>query len=169
MPNASDAAQTVFDELHKALGKPLSLIDELTINILQDRINLVEPKLLCVTVPFPGNLFSAFRCAQFLKEKHPSIKTAMGGGFPNTELRSIKDPRVFQFFDFITLDDGELPIELLHRHVCTPSDKPEFKRTFLIENGAVVSKTIAPRPIISRAKSALQIIVTLHSKTTFLS
>jgi hypothetical protein len=134
-----------FDELHKALGKALSLIDELTINILQDRINLVEPKLLCVTVPFPGNLFSAFRCAQFLKEKHPSIKTAMGGGFPNTELRSIKDPRVFQFFDFITLDDGELPIELLHRHVCTPSDKPEFKRTFLIENGAVVFKNNSPK------------------------
>jgi hypothetical protein len=30
----------------------------------------------------------------------------MGGGFPNTELRELKDKRVFEFFDFITLDDG---------------------------------------------------------------
>jgi hypothetical protein len=36
----------------------------------------------------------------------------MGGGFPNTELRELKDKRVFEFFDFITLDDGELPVEL---------------------------------------------------------
>ncbi len=37
----------------------------------------------------------------------------MGGGFPNTELRSLSDARVFEFFDFITLDDGETPIEEL--------------------------------------------------------
>ena len=42
----------------------------------------------------------------------------MGGGFPNTELRSLSDVRVFEFFDFITLDDGELPVELLHAAVC---------------------------------------------------
>ena len=57
--------------------------------------------------------YSAFRCAQFLKTNFPEIKVAMGGGFPNTELRDLKDVRVFEFFDFITLDDGELPVELL--------------------------------------------------------
>jgi hypothetical protein len=64
-------------------------------------------------VPFPGNLYAAFRCAVGKKASFPNIKIAMGGGFPNTELRSLSDKRVFEFFDYITLDDGELPVELL--------------------------------------------------------
>ena len=62
----------------------------------------------------------------------------MGGGFPNTELRSLKDVRVFEFFDFITLDDGELPIELLHKHIISNKEKLDFKRTFLLQNDVVV-------------------------------
>ena len=58
----------------------------------------------------------------------------MGGGYPNTELRSITDERVFDFFDYITLDDGELPLELLISNTLNPrADNPHFnrlKRTF---------------------------------------
>ena len=61
----------------------------------------------------------------------------MGSGFPNTELRELKDKRVFDFFDFITLDDGELPIELLNSNVQIPNLK-EFKRTFLLQEDEVV-------------------------------
>lgn len=66
----------------------------------------------------------------------------MGGGFPNTELRSVTDTRVFDFFDFITLDSGELPIELLYSNISNPApDNPDhqlLKRTLLVEKGAVV-------------------------------
>ena len=68
---------------------------------MKKRIEEVQPKLVCFSVPFPGNLYSAFRCAQFIKANFPNVKTAMGGGFPNTELRELKDQRVFEFFDFI--------------------------------------------------------------------
>jgi len=73
----------------------------------------------------------------------------MGGGFPNTELRSISDKRVFDFFDFITLDDGEVPIEELIRHIEDPNYN-SFKRTFLFENGKVVYKIILYNPIINK-------------------
>lgn len=126
-----------FDELYSELAEELSYVDQLTIDILAERIAEVQPKLVCISVPFPGNLFSAFRCAQYIKAHHPEIKTAMGGGFANTELRSLKEPRVFEFFDYITLDDGELPIELLANNVLLPADKnPDFqlfKRTFLLD------------------------------------
>jgi len=79
---------------------------------------------------FPGNLFSALRCGQYIKEHFPHTRVALGGGFANTELRSITDPRVFEFLDFITLDDGELPVELLHQYTTTASTEPIFKRTF---------------------------------------
>jgi hypothetical protein len=91
-----------------------------------------------------------------LKANFPNIKIAMGGGFPNTELRELKDERVFEFFDFITLDDGELPVELLVNHILNfhplegcPKDgvvfKDEFKRTFLLENNQVVYKNNTTR------------------------
>ncbi|MGZ5197017.1 MAG: B12-binding domain-containing radical SAM protein [Kaistella sp.] len=131
-----------FDELYSKLTGPKTFIDEITLNILQENMELVQPKLVCFSVPFPGNLYSAFRCAQLIRQHYPSVKVAMGGGFPNTELRELKDPRVFEFFDYITLDDGELPIELLHQSL---SSQTEFKRTFLLENSEVIYKNNSAR------------------------
>ena len=128
-----------FDELHENLQLPLSIIDEISIEIISKRIEEIQPKMVCFSVPFPGNLFSAFRCAQYLKKNHPTIKIAMGGGFPNTELRSLTDVRVFDYFDFITLDDGELPIELLHQYISNQSvDLENLKRTYLKHNNTVI-------------------------------
>jgi hypothetical protein len=134
-----------FDELYSNLQNDPTYIDKITLKILKERIEEVQPKLICFSVPFPGNLYSAFRSAQFIKSHFPEIKIAMGGGFPNTELRELKDKRVFEFFDFITLDDGELPIELLNSNVQIPNSK-EFKRTFILENNEVtyVNNTTKP-------------------------
>ena len=128
-----------FDELYEALQKESTYIDELLISILAEKIRTIQPDLFLISVPFPGNLYSAFRSAQWVKKHHPNIKIAMGGGFPNTELRSLSDARVFEFFDYITLDDGELPVELLVEAVCHPElVEGQFKRTFLSENDKVV-------------------------------
>ena len=127
-----------FDELYLHLQKENTYIDSVSLQILSKRIESEQPKLVCVSVPFPGNLYSAFRCAQYIKKNYPHIKTSMGGGFPNTELRSITDARVFDFFDFITLDDGELPVELLVAHVLKPEANIPLKRTFLLEDNKVV-------------------------------
>jgi radical SAM superfamily enzyme YgiQ (UPF0313 family) len=72
------------------------------------------------------------RCGEWIKTHHPNIKIAMGGGFANTELRSLSDPRVFEFLDFITLDDGEAPIEALIKYVDNEIDAQSLKRTFLL-------------------------------------
>ncbi|MCQ9633665.1 radical SAM protein [Chryseobacterium sp. WG23] len=134
-----------FDELYSKLAGPQTFIDDFTLKILQDEIENIQPKLVCFSIPFPGNLYSAFKCAQFIKKNFPHIKIAMGGGFPNTELREVKDQRVFEFFDFITLDDGELPIELLCQNVLHPVEEFEYKRTFLIENQEVAYKNNSKR------------------------
>lgn len=134
-----------FDELYSKLSGDSTFIDEFTLKILREKIETVQPKLVCFSVPFPGNLYSGFKCAQWIKKHYPHIKTAMGGGFPNTELREVKDQRVFEFFDFITLDDGELPLELLHQNLEVPSEEGEFKRTFLLENNEVVYRNNSKR------------------------
>jgi hypothetical protein len=129
-----------FDDLYNALNQEYSYIDLILIDILKDKIETIQPELFLVSVPFPGNLYSAFRCAQFVKKHYPNIKISMGGGFPNTELRSVSDSRVFEFFDYITLDDGELPVQLLISNLGLIIENQEYKRTFLLENGLVVYK-----------------------------
>ncbi len=128
-----------FDDLYTHLNKEATYIDKITLRLLNQKIVEIQPNLICFSVPFPGNLYSAFRCAQFIKKNYPNCKIAMGGGFPNTELRSLSDARVFEFYDFITLDDGELPIELLVQNQNATIEK-EYKRTFLLENQKVVYK-----------------------------
>ncbi len=129
-----------FDELYARLNGDLTYIDEMTTKLLGMRFRESVPKLVLLSVPFPGNLYSAFRCGQYIKSHFPEVKIAMGGGFPNTELRSITDPRVFDFVDYITLDDGELPVELLIDAVIHQVAQPTYKRTFLLENGTVIYK-----------------------------
>ncbi|MNS28130.1 Radical SAM superfamily protein [compost metagenome] len=134
-----------FDELYEALQQEPTYIDTVLISILKERIATIQPSLFLISVPFPGNLYSAFRSAQWVKKHYPNIKISMGGGFPNTELRSLSDARVFEFFDYITLDDGELPIQLIIDNLeLTVSD--EYKRTFLLENGEVVYKNNSTKP-----------------------
>jgi len=126
-----------FDELYAALQKEYTYIDQLLINLLQQHMQAVQPKLVAISVPFPGNLYTSLRCGQWIKQNYPGVKVVMGGGFANTELRSLSDPRVFEFYDFITLDDGEAPIENLIQHIEGTKTIEELKRTFTLVDGQV--------------------------------
>ena len=126
-----------FDELYAALNKDYTFIDNILIKILAVRVEEVQPKLVALSVPFPGTLYAAFRIGQWVKKNYPEVRVAMGGGFPNTELRSLSDARVFEFLDFIILDDGEAPLENLVKHIDGELPADGLKRTFILENGAV--------------------------------
>jgi len=126
-----------FDELYFALQQPFTYLDEILIKILDQKMKTVHPKLVCISVPFPGNLYTSLRCGQWIKQNFPGVKVAMGGGFANTELRSLSDPRVFEFYDFITLDDGEAPLEILIEHLDGKKEQNELKRCFTLVNGEV--------------------------------
>ena len=126
-----------FDELYEALQQEYTYIDKILIKILAEKMATVQPKLVAISVPFPGNLYSAFRIGQWIKKHHPETKIAMGGGFPNTELRSLSDIRVFEFLDFITLDDGEAPLDNLMEYIEEKRPLEQLKRTFISQNQAV--------------------------------
>jgi hypothetical protein len=127
-----------FDELYAELQKPYTFIDEILIEILASQMKEVNPKMVALSVPFPGNLYASLKCGQWIKQHYPDVKIMMGGGFANTELRSLSDARVFEFYDFITLDDGEAPIENLIAYITKNKTVDELKRTFLLQEGKVV-------------------------------
>jgi len=128
---------STFDELNSALTKEDTYVDSILINLLKAKIEIEKPTLVAISVPFPGNLYSAFKCGQWLKANHPEITVTLGGGYANTELRSLKDRRVFDFFDFITLDDGEAPILNLIEHLDGERSKENLKRTFSLQDNEV--------------------------------
>ncbi len=126
-----------FHELNQALQAPQTYIDELLVKILEDKIQQEKPDLVAITAPFPGNLYSALRCGQWIKKHHPHIQVALGGGYANTELRSLQESRVFEFVDFITLDDGETPLINLMENIRGDRDLKNLKRTFCCIDGIV--------------------------------
>lgn len=126
-----------FDELYQTLQSAPTFIDNLLIGLLTEKMNKLEPALVAISVPFPGNLYAALRCGKYIKDHFPQSKVVMGGGFANTELRSISDARVFEFLDFITLDDGEAPFENLIAYIQGNKALHELKRTFTLVDGTV--------------------------------
>ena len=102
-----------FDLLDSELKKEDSIVTTLTKQVLNEHVKAIGADLVCITCPFPGNLFSALQCGQFLKQHYSKTKVCLGGGYVNTELRSIHDERLFDYVDFVCLDDGEMPLTAL--------------------------------------------------------
>ena len=124
------ASQPTFDHLHAALNAPHNLVDATLHALTLDALSQHEPTLVLITAPFPGNVYGAFRIAQTIKENRPSIVTVLGGGYCNTELRAMNEPRVFDYFDFVTLDAGERPLLALIEHVENKRPVEQLVRTY---------------------------------------
>lgn len=135
---------THFAPIYEALQAPDTLVSRHLIRLLATKIEQWKPDIVCLTVPFPGNLFAAFKCGQYLKNAHPALKIIMGGGYCNTELRSLSDPRVFDFVDYIGLDDGEAPLQILLEHLAGKRPQTALKRVFSRLNGVVFYQNGAP-------------------------
>jgi radical SAM superfamily enzyme YgiQ (UPF0313 family) len=130
-------AQPTFEPLAKALAGPPTLVDETLKRLALAAIDKHRPQVVLLSVPFPGSVYAAFRIAQAIKAFDPSIVTVLGGGFVNTELRELTEPRVFDYFDYLTLDDGERPLLALLEHLDGKRGRSRLVRTYVREDGAV--------------------------------
>lgn len=124
-----------FDKIEDELKKTPNPVDNLMISLLKEKIDHYNPKVVGFTIPFPGNLYAALRCGMYLKEHNSEIKIVLGGGYINTELRTFCDPAIFQYADFIILDDGELPLLRLMQYI--DDKRTPLLRTFIADNEAV--------------------------------
>ncbi len=137
-----------FDQLEEFLSYEPTLIETHLLRLLDLKLKIYEADLVCFTIPFPGNLFSALRSAQHIKHFYPHIKVAFGGGYCNTELRKLEDPRIFEYVDFISLDDGEIPLLKIIHYLEGKLTADELERTYMLENGKVVYKNHLPNQIV---------------------
>jgi hypothetical protein len=127
-----------FDQIAEALTAPTSLTDQWLLESFWTHFERVKPSLVGLSVPFPGNLYGAFRIARAIKQRYPAVPVALGGGYVNTELRRVADPRVFDYVDFITLDNGERPLLSLVEHLSGLRPLQSLCRTMYREKHRVV-------------------------------
>lgn len=126
------AANPSFDDLYNTLiGEP-SFSSEILEQLVEQYLEETQPSVVALTVPFPGNMLGALRIAQTCKAINPDLPVVLGGGFVNTELRALKDPRVFEFVDFICLDDGERPFMTLLEFFDGQREIDELVRTYFL-------------------------------------
>jgi hypothetical protein len=127
-----------FDPIYEALMADDNYFDRILLDCLSEYFKMEVPSFVGFTVPFSGNLYGALKAGQWIKKHFPEVKIAMGGGYPNTELRELSDPRVFEFLDYITLDDGERPLLNLIQNGSELNNKSAFKRTYHCVDNVVV-------------------------------
>ena len=125
------ASQATFDLLAEALSAPQTLVDKTLATLTQSAIDKFQPTVVLLSVPFPGAMYGALRIAQTIKAHASHIQIGMGGGFVNTELRELTDPRIFDFVDYITLDAGERPLLALFEYLQGKRSSKRLVRTFL--------------------------------------
>ena len=124
-------SQPTFEPLASALAAPCTPVDRALVTLTQLAVEQHRPDLVVLSVPFPGSVYAAFRIAQTIKAMDPRIMTALGGGYVNTELRELSEPRVFDHFDFVTLDAGERPLWALVEHLQGRRSRQRLVRTFV--------------------------------------
>lgn len=99
-----------FDEVIKNLNSPvLTDIYEplLKQNMPQELSHPDSQNLFLISVPFPGCFEAALYTARLLRSLYGSRATiALGGGYINTELRSITEQRLFDYCHFLSYDKG---------------------------------------------------------------
>ncbi|MEG1768883.1 MAG: radical SAM protein, partial [Comamonas sp.] len=134
-------SQASFEPLAQALAAPQTLVDEALHQLTLEMLERHQPSVVLLSVPFPGSVYAAFRIAQTIKARAPQTRLVLGGGFVNTELRELTEPRVFDYFDFVTLDAGERPLLALLEHVQGQRGASRLVRTYQRDAEGVVRYT----------------------------
>ena len=135
------ASAPTFDALHDALEGEPTLVDATLDELTRELVAVHAPDVVGVSAPFPGNVYGAFRMARTIRAAAPDAKLVLGGGWVNTELRALSEPHVFDYFDYVTLDDGERPLlNLLQRFA---GRRAPLLRTYVRKNDTVTLETDA--------------------------
>jgi hypothetical protein len=131
------SSRSSFQPLEEKLNSVPSLLDQMLQELLENYQKSFQPELVGLTLPFPGNVYGGLRAAQILKNLNPQVQIVMGGGYVNTELRKIEDPRIFKYTDFLIFDDGEMPLQRLISYLQGELDESRLMRTRYLKNNQI--------------------------------
>jgi hypothetical protein len=128
-----------FDRMRVELERPPNAIDEILYEALDKHLASFLPDVVGVTVPFARNLYWALRIGKRAKEWNINTTVVAGGGLFNTSMRTPSEPRMFDYIDYLTLDDGERPLTSILEHLEGTRSQDKLKRTFFRTGRTIVS------------------------------
>ncbi len=97
-----------YDDIAARLDET-TLLDRWLDALVDERLLTgAPPALACISVPFPGTLLGGLRVGRRLRRA--GVQVALGGGWVNTELRAVDEPRLWECVDSLVFDDGEGPL-----------------------------------------------------------
>lgn len=102
---ASSSAR--FSDAESGLDAPV--LNDFYEKVLSEKILSYkdEPSLIGISIPFPGCFEAALFTAKFIRSrKFKNCVIAFGGGYVNTELCEISEPKIFDYCDFLSYDKG---------------------------------------------------------------
>lgn len=117
--------------LHRLSGRP-SLVDRVIDEVAGELAERHSPGVIGFTVPFPGTLYGALRMARVMRRTHGPARIVLGGGYVSTELRELRDPRLFDLVDYVCLDEGMGPLEAVARGARREGGGTPPPRTFVL-------------------------------------
>lgn len=126
-----------FESIEAKISQDTLLTDTMC-RLLDKAIKSYAPKIIAFTIPFPGNLLSTLKMAQYIKRNFSRLPIIIGGGWVNTELRQLVDQKLFDYVDYVCLDFGERPLLQLLKHLINSESRGNLVRTFVCENGEVI-------------------------------
>jgi len=126
-----------FAPLQARLEGPPSLVDEVIDEVADQLWQTHTPDVVGLSLPFAGTVYGALRVARRLRQHRADVAIVLGGGWVNTTLRGLRDPAVFDYVNFITLDDGERPLQCVLEHLEGHRAITALKRTFVRLDGEV--------------------------------
>lgn len=105
-----------------------SLVDRWLEALLDAHLDAApDVDVLGLSVPFPGTLYGALRLGRRARAR--GLKVILGGGYVNTELREVEEPRLWDFVDALAYDDGEGPLVAFLEHARGGPDRRHRTRT----------------------------------------
>jgi len=131
------ASQASFQPLQTALQRPAHLLDQILQRLTRAQLELHQPDLVLLSVPFPGAVYGALQIAATVRELSPKTRIVLGGGYVNTELRELAEPLLFDYVDYVTLDGGEAPLLALIEHWQGKRESSQLVRCFLRDGTTV--------------------------------
>lgn len=127
--------QVTFDAMQTRLESEPTVVDDVIDQCVREVMAAERPDVVGITIPFMGTLYGAMRIAREVK-RCSGVPVVLGGGLVNTAMRALTDTNVFRYVDFVALDDGERPLELLMDALASGRSGP-LLRTFRLAEGHV--------------------------------
>jgi hypothetical protein len=125
----------------------------------------IDSEVVALSVPFPGNLYGALRLGRAIKARGSYV--VLGGGYVNTELRDLKEERIWNCVDAVTYDDGEGPLHAIVDHVRgSSSGKADWRHRTRTQGGTHNAKVSRPPPTFAAHYGQLDLSLYLQTIDT---